>query len=264
MSAYMGLDWSGSGWVGVGLDADGGYDLDLYPSIASAWRAHPDCRLALVDVPIGLTDDARRRCEVVASEYLAPFRHQSIFWTPVRNAVFSPTLETAKRINQRAIGRSVQNQAWRLCPRIREVDDFIALLPDTTVGVLRESHPELCFWALNGARPLIESKHSEAGIEARLSLLADLHELAKPIYEEAVETYIEPPPHARRLSGDAHADVLDALVLAITATMAASGGLSRIPADPQRDARDGYSLDIEMVIPAVARRAEQVSLDELA
>ena len=264
MAAYLGLDWSGTGWMGVGLDADGGYDVDLYPSIASAWRSHPDCRLALVDVPIGLVDDDRRRCEVVAANYLAPDRHQSIFWTPVRAAVISPTLEEAKRLNQRAIGRSVQNQAWRLCPRIREVDDFIALLPDQTVGVLRESHPELCFWALNDARPLTESKHTESGRDRRLELLEARNDLAQSIFTDAVETFIEPPPHARRLGHDGRADVLDALVLAVTATLAASGELSRIPAEPQRDERDGYTLDVEMVLPAVARRAEQVSLTDVA
>lgn len=264
MAAYLGLDWSDNGWLGVGLDTDGGYAIDLYPSVSSAWLDHPDCRLALVDVPIGLSDDERRRCEVVAAEYLAPERHHSIFWTPVREAVFSRTLEDAKRINQRAIGRSVQNQAWRLCPRIREVDDFIAMLPEETVGVLRESHPELCFWAMNGARPLLTSKHTDAGIEDRLALLSERHDLTEAIYEDAVETFIEPPPHARRLSHDSQADVLDALVLAITATLTASGELSRIPADPQRDDRGAYSLAIEMVMPAVARRAEQVSLDDVS
>lgn len=264
MAAYLGLDWSDNGWLGVGLDTDGGYDVDLYPSVSSAWVDHPDCRLALIDVPIGLTDDERRQCEVVAASYLTPDRHHSIFWTPVREAVFSRTLEDAKRINQRAIGRSVQNQAWRLCPRIREVDDFIALHPDETVGVLRESHPELCFWALNNARPLSTSKHTEAGIEDRLELLSERHDLAASIFDDAVETFIEPPPHARRLGRDSKADVIDALVLAITATLAASGELSRIPAEPQRDVRGDYSLAIEMVMPAVARRAEQVSLSDVS
>lgn len=264
MAAYLGLDWSDNGWLGVGLDTDGGYDIDLYPSVSSAWFDHPDCRLALIDVPIGLTDDERRRCEEVAADYLAPERHHSIFWTPVREAVFSRTLEEAKRINQRAIGRSVQNQAWRLCPRIREVDDFIAMHPAETVGVLRESHPELCFWALNNARPLASSKHADAGVENRLELLSERHGMAESIFDDAVETFIEPPPHARRLSSDGRADVLDALVLAVTATLAAEGELSRIPADPQRDDRGEYTLAIEMVTPAVARRAEQVSLDDVA
>lgn len=263
MAAYLGLDWSDSGWVGVGLDTDGGYEVDVYPSIASAWHAHRDCRLALVDAPIGLVDDGRRRCEEVAAGYLAPDRHHSIFWTPVREAVFARTLEAAKRINQRATGHSVQNQAWRQCPRIRELDDFIALLPDETVGVVRESHPEVCFWAMNGARPLTASKHEDDGIEARLELLDGAHDLAMAIYEDAVETFIDPPPHARRLGGDGRADVVDALALAVTATRHAAGELSRIPADPQRDDRGAYSLAVEMVLPAVPRRVEQVSLDDV-
>lgn len=263
MASYLGLDWTDSGWLGVGLNDDGGYDVDLYPSILSAWRDHPDRRRALVDVPIGLCDDERRRCEVIAAGYLAPDRHQSIFWTPVREAVYSRTLEEAKRVNQRAIGRSVQNQAWRLCPRIREVDDLIGFVPDGTVGTLRESHPELCFWAYNDAKPLPASKHTEAGIEARLALLRDRHRLADAIFADAVETFIEPPPHARRLGGDGRADVVDAIALAVTAAGSA-GRLSRIPASPQVDERDGYRLDVEMVLPAVARRAEQVSLEDVA
>ncbi len=262
MAAYLGLDWTGDGWLGIALDADGGYEVDLYPAIASAWRAHRDARRILVDVPIGLTDDERRQCEVVAATYLAPHRHHSIFWTPVREAVYSRTLEAAKRINQRATGHSVQNQAWRLCPRIREVDDLIALWPDQTVSVLRESHPEVCFWAFNGAKPLTSSKHTAAGRETRLSLLRDELDDAVSIYDDTVETFIEPPPHARRLGGDARADVLDALALAATAARP-EDALSRIPARPQRDEREGYALDVEMVIPAVERRAEQVSLADV-
>ena len=262
MAAYLGLDWTEHGWLGVGLHEDGGYNVDVYPSISSAWVANPDSRRALVDVPIGLTDTERRRCEEVAIGYLAPERHHSIFWTPVRDAVFSRTLAEAKRINQRAIGQSVQTQAWRLCPRIREVDDFIALLPDETSGTLRESHPELCFWAFNEARPLEHSKHDEAGIEQRLSLLTARHELATQIYKDAIETFIDPPPYARRLGRNGRADVLDALALAVTAA-SSDRKLRRIPAKPQRDQRAGYTLDIEMVMPAVARRPEQVSLDEV-
>lgn len=263
MAAYLGLDWTEHGWLGVALFEDGGYDVDVFPSVSSAWVAHPDCRRALVDVPIGLTDDERRRCEEVAIKYLAPERHHSLFWTPVREAVFSRTLAAAKRINQRAIGQSVQTQAWHLCPRIREVDDFISLFPDEAPGRLRESHPELCFWAFNEARPLETSKHEDEGIEHRLSLLADHHELAEQIFEDAVETFIDPPPYARRLGRDGRADVLDALALAITAA-SSDRKLRRIPAKPQRDARADYTLDIEMVMPAVARRPEQVSLDEVA
>lgn len=263
MAAYLGLDWTDNGWLGVALAEEGGYDVDLYPSVASAWLDHGEARRVLIDVPIGLVDDDRRRCEVVAARYLAPERHQSIFWTPVREAVFSRTLEAAKRINRRAIGQSVQNQAWRLCPRIREVDDFIALLPDATVGSLRESHPEVCFWAFNDGRPLADSKHTEAGLERRLELVEAQHALAGEIFADAVETFIEPPPHARRLSTDGRADVLDALALAITAATS-TRQLRRIPANPQRDEREGYTLDVEMVIPAVPRRAEQVSLDAVA
>lgn len=263
MAAYVGLDWTENGWLGVGLNDDGGYDVDLYPAIASAWAAHPDCRRMLVDVPIGLVDAERRQCEIVAARYLSPQRHQSVFWTPVREAVFARTLEEAKRINQRAIGRSVQNQAWHLAPRIREVDDFIGLHPDAAPGTIRESHPELVFWAFNDAKPLFESKHAEEGIERRLALLAEQHELAEAIFTDAVETFIDPPVHARRLGREGRADIVDALALAIAAALS-TRRLSRIPADPQRDVRDDYSLPVEMVLPAVARRAEQVSLDAIA
>lgn len=262
MAAYLGLDWTDGGWVGVALDDGGGYDVDVYPAISSAWTAHSDARRILIDVPIGLTDEDRRQCEVIASRYLAPHRHHSIFWTPVRAAVFSPTLAEAKRVNQRAIGRSVQTQAWRLCPRIREVDDFLALFADSAPSVVYESHPELCFWALNDAKPVRTSKHTEAGREDRLALLASEEPLSRRIYEDACETFIDPPPHARRLGTGGRADVLDALALAITAAMG-GGHTDRIPYRPQIDQRDGYELPIEMVYPAVARRAEQVPLDSL-
>jgi len=79
---------------------------------------------------------------------------------------------------------------------------------------LAETHPELCFYALNGHTPLPEPKTTAAGVEHRTALLADEHPAAASIVEDAGTRYTSPryAPSVRGVD-----DVIDALVAAITA-----------------------------------------------
>src|SRR5262249_35812151 len=56
--------------------------------------------------------------------------------------------------------------------KIREVD--AVLQSDRSLdGRVREAHPELAFWRLNGARPLASPKKTEAGLALRRRLLIE-------------------------------------------------------------------------------------------
>lgn len=247
MASAIGLDWAGSGWIGVHLREDGPDEVDFFPTVLGAWHAFDRGSRILVDVPIGLPSDGKRACDEAAAEYLSPDRRSSVFWTPCRAAVYARTLEAAKDA-QEGLGYSVSNQAWAIAPRIRELDEFFAVFPNA-LGTVRESHPEVCFAALNGGTPLEHAKSSEEGVAQRLGLLEECDPALPALYEDAVETFIDPPPHARRLSHDAHHDVLDAAVLAWTALREKSD-LRTLPEDPPRDEGAGESLPMEIVYPA--------------
>jgi predicted RNase H-like nuclease len=183
MAKYVGLDWAGRGWFGVVLDDADGWETAVFPTVWSCWKYHSDADRILVDVPIGLPGGARRDCDVEARAKLGR-RGGSVFYAPVREAVHEDTLAEAKATNEAAADFSVQNQAWSIVPRIRAVDEFLDMYPSAR-DRLAETHPELCFYALNGHTPLPEPKVTAAGVEHRTALLADEHPAAASIVEDA-------------------------------------------------------------------------------
>lgn len=131
-------------------------------------RDGPPRRLVPLRRAKGLPSDSRRACDVEAKEKLGA--HQSsVFYTPVRAAVYKQNLEDAKAINEEA-GYSIQNRAWSIVPRIRDVDEFLDSYPNAQ-DRLFETHPEVCFTGLNGGEPPNHSKQTNRGLQERLSLL---------------------------------------------------------------------------------------------
>lgn len=253
MAKYVGVDWASKGWFGVVLRDDDTWETDHFPTIWSLWKRHSDASRILVDIPIGLPADGRRACDVEARQKLGR-QGRSVFYTPIRRAVYQHNLDDAKEINEKA-GYSIQNQAWSVVPRIREVDEFLDMNPGGR-DRLYETHPELCFYSLNG-RETVPSKKTEAGIERRKALVADEHPDAMTIYEEARKKYLT-PGYASFLS--AEDDILDALVAAVTAQRPMAE-LSRLPVDtdPPLDER---GLPMQMVYPSDINQTRLSTLTE--
>lgn len=251
MTKYVGLDWASKGWFGVVLTDSGDWTTDLFPSIWSAWKYHSDASRILVDAPIGLPKDAKRACDVKAKEMLT-HRQRSVFYTPIRDAVYEQNLDEAKAANEAQAGFSIQNQAWSLVPRIREVDEFLDMYPSARDRVV-ETHPEVCFCALNGRNALAEPKHSEEGIRRRKALLADEHSEAMAIYERSVDRYLS-PSYAPMVSGAD--DILDALVAAVTAQRDPKECLT-LPEAPPADER---GLPMQIVYPSETEQARLSTL----
>lgn len=263
MTTVAGVDWAGTGWFAVVLDADAldvvrGNDADalhgdtdagaeaaldaatdVYPSLLNVVH-ETGADAVLVDVPVGLPAEEPRACDAAAREAVGPERAGSVFPTPCRAAVYAPTYEAAKAENEAALGRSVTVQAWNIVPCIREADALLDAVPAARDAV-REAHPEVCLRALAG-EPLAHPKTTDEGVAERLSALenvgagpsaADADAGLPALYETLVERFVTgPEPHARRLPADAADDVLDALALAATAVVGPSG-----------DARSGTSDD---------------------
>jgi predicted RNase H-like nuclease len=120
---------------------------------------------------------------------------------------------------------------------------------------LFETHPEVCFYALNGRNALTESKKTEKGINRRKALLADEHSEAMTIYEESVDRYTT-PDYAPMVSG--RDDILDALVAAVTARRP-SEKLATLP--EEEPPRDDRGLPMQMVYPTDVEQTRLSSLD---
>jgi len=253
MAKYVGLDWASKGWLGVVLRDGGPWETEHFPTIWSLWKRHSDAARIFVDVPVGLPADDRRACDVEARRKLGQ-QGRSVFYTPLREAVYEQNLEDAKERNEVA-GYSIQNQGWGIVPRIREVDEFLDMNPGAR-DRLFETHPELCFHSLNGGET-VPPKRTEPGIRRRKTLLADEHPEAMEIYERACELYLT-PEYASFLN--AKDDVLDALVAAVTARRPMDE-LDRLPEgdEPPRDAR---GLPMQMVYPGDMNQTRLTSLGQ--
>lgn len=201
----------------------------------------------LVDIPIGLPGEAASRdCDTEARKLLGR-RASSVFPAPCRAALEAESYEAACEVNERYTGRRLSLQCWNIVPKIREVDALLRA-PGRARLRLRESHPELCFAALNGGRPMSSGKKSEAGFEERLAVLSKRWRPAGLAVEQALAAY--------KRSDVGRDDVLDAMVLAVTASLPA-GRRKSLPARPRRDEKGLRMEMVRAVLPGDRRRQSQ-------
>jgi predicted RNase H-like nuclease len=123
--------------------------------------------IVAVDVPIGLLERGARDCDVQARRLLGP-RRSSVFTAPLRPLLAATSQAEASQIRYRLEGKGVSIQASAIVPKIQEVDRLLRGNPNLR-EIIREVHPELCFFYLNGERPMSEAKKKPAGRTERVS-----------------------------------------------------------------------------------------------
>lgn len=232
---FIGVDGCPGGWFWVGLNASGRHDFDIAKDTQALAAVAQDARLMLIDIPIGLHDEgtAGRSCDIEARRRLGPPRASSVFPAPTRAAVYADSYPEACEANWRICGKRLSRQAWGICKKIRSIDELLRTRPDLR-PIIRETHPEVCFWSLNGKRPMSENKKRAAGQAARMHVLSQVFPDAESIVEEARKH------HPR--SEVASDDIIDALAAAVTAKLG-YGRLRTLPAEPERDA---FGLPMEI------------------
>jgi predicted RNase H-like nuclease len=141
--AVLGVDgWRGA-WVAARLDGRSVTLLAL--SDVAAVLAVPDVDLVAIDMPIGLSDDGPRACDVQARRLLGR-AGSAVFPAPLRCVLDCADYAEACAVSRRASGKALSVQAWNLVPAIRALDDALGDVPADRV---REVHPELAFRALD-------------------------------------------------------------------------------------------------------------------
>lgn len=236
---FVGVDGCPCGWFSVGLSQDGRYDVGMFVAFADLLDRYAGSQLILVDMPIGLPGGAEERPSDPEARRLIRPHGPRVFRAPTREAleylVDNPGNKNGVRAVQRRItGRSLSEQAIAIMPKIAEID---SLLPREADPQIREVHPEICFWALNGERPVVPSKHSEEGIEERLSVLERVEPRAKEIFNAGRAKF----PQSAVAKDD---DIVDALAVAVTARGGRRDVFHTLPQNPPLDAR---GLRMEMV-----------------
>lgn len=216
------------------------------------------CDLMLVDIPIGLPDEhARqsvfRKCDREARKKLGS-RQQSVFPVPVRSVLENRQVVGAKSWKEARAHLAEQHpvpddekgrltaQSFAILRKIREADDLLST-SDRAANTVRETHPEVCFWAFGRKKPepMEFSKAHGVGFLERVHLLEQCRSGAKDAILAACRTH-------RTVGSD---DIVDAMVCALTAT---AHELETLPSEPQKDSR-GLTMEIVYASRDAVRKA---------
>jgi predicted RNase H-like nuclease len=185
-----------------------------------------------IDIPIGLPEAGPRAVDLEARRLLGPIRASSVFPAPVRATLGAESWERACALSEAACGKRLSKQTFAILERIRDVDT--ALRADAALRTrVREIHPELCFFHMNGQVPVVPPKRTPEGFRIRRDLV-----------EGHFGPVFEPLRRAVPSSAAADDDILDAVAALWTAERIVEGRAITIPAHPPRDQ---HGLAMQMV-----------------
>ena len=212
----LGADVCSHGWVGVATGPGGSevYFGRTIRELLAESEADGKISVVAIDIPIGLPDNGRRRADELARKAVGD-RWQSVFMTPVRDALLARDHATAVVVNQRLAGQGVSRQAYGLRSKIFEVEAWIRQCGHTVL----EAHPEVCFATMAG-HPLPTRKKTWAGAEQRRKL----------IDENGIHLNSDLGRAGEMAAVD---DVLDAAATAWTAGRRLTGKARCLPAKPE-------------------------------
>ncbi|MGH7666559.1 MAG: DUF429 domain-containing protein [Candidatus Dormibacteria bacterium] len=165
----IGADGCPGGWM-VALElTDRSLSLERWstPRLAAASRSR-SVAVAVLDIPIGLTAEGPRACDLAARRSLGRPRGSSVFPAPLRPMLSADSYQEAQRVRRGIDGRGCSRQAFGIQARVAEVD---RLIRGRHGHKFHEGHPELAFQALSGGATDLASKHTREGRLARWQLL---------------------------------------------------------------------------------------------
>jgi predicted RNase H-like nuclease len=227
-----GADGCHAGWLAAFVRAAGGeVRVTVLPRFADVLAAPEAPVIIAVDIPIGLPERVGHggRAAENAIRPLLGARQSSVFSVPSRTAMAAEDYREACGIALATSDppRKISKQLYMIAPKIREVDACLRA-DRSAVARVREVHPELAFWRLNGQCALDEPKKVkgrcyEPGLLLRRRLLTEAG------FPAAVVNGAPP-------KGAAADDLLDALACAAIARRIHAGLARPFPDPPERDA----------------------------
>ena len=220
----VGIDWMKPYWLAAEI-CGSEISIRKLSNIAEINNYYRSADAVLIDIPVGLPENAEEnaaRPDREARDYLPTGRKPSIFPVPCRQAINMENYAEASNENERVLGKKLTSQSHAFSKMIRQVDEFLAE-NKCWQNCLVESHPEVAFQLLNGGKGLNHSKHTEEGVQERITILQQYG--VDPIF---LFTEFTPKQYE---------DVLDALILAVSAKLGCKNGFQTIPANPSCDSR---------------------------
>ena len=205
MNVVHGVDGCRRGWIRVSLDlSNKKLSAKVFETTEALFKDGP-VPITGIDIPIGLPDAAKRKCDHLARKLLKK-RRSSVFPVPMR-AALDPELsyEAACDANKKQINKKLSKQTYAIIPKIYEVDELLRNSADP-LGRVYEVHPEVSFYYWNGKKPMQHSKRCGFGFLERYKL----------VEEEFPGAALKIRKEHKR-SDVADDDILDAIAVAWTA-----------------------------------------------
>jgi predicted RNase H-like nuclease len=229
---HFGVDGCKGGWFYVCLE-NGGISHGCAPNISAILAEATAADNVFIDIPIGLLEAGpdSRLCDAEARRLLGP-RASSVFNAPIRGVLDQQSYAEANAFSRELTGKGLSKQTWNICAKINEVDSVLRT-DGKARKILREAHPELCFYGLAGGKPMRHNKKTEEGFGERLMLL----ERHLPTAGRFVAAVLACYPRSQV----ARDDIVDATVCALTASM--SRHWHSVPVNARRDA-EGLAMEI--------------------
>jgi len=232
---FLGVDGCKIGWFVIAINSDGKtWEVRDFRSIRELWERYKNAALILIDIPIGLRDKgpAERKCDLEARRLLGQ-RKYSVFRVPCRAAVHASTREE-RDINESYTGKRLSKQVINIIPKIRQVDELICRVK-TAKYIIKEIHPELCFWGINGGNPMKHRKKTDKGFRERIEVLQAVYDQTEAVVKYSLKKY-----RRRHVARD---DIADALVAAVTGVL----GKGKGEFIPQNGEYDSNGLPMRML-----------------
>jgi predicted RNase H-like nuclease len=235
MNTVVGVDGCKLGWFYFRRIGDT-ITHGVATSLETLIETLPTQSRIFIDIPIGLLDSGHegRECDKAARKMLGSKRASSVFPAPYRPVLSAKTYQDAKHRSLIASGKMLSQQAFAITSKIREIDDFLSANINAR-KIVREIHPELCFWGLNQRQAMTNPKKTEAGFEERIQVLEQLMPNVRSIITKPMKDYLR-----KEVSRD---DILDALVGLIVGCTS-DDALQTVPIKP---VKDSFGLPMEMV-----------------
>jgi len=220
-----GIDGCKAGWILVSFDSDS-EEYRILRDNESLLDAFQEFDRIFIDIPIGLEDETyTRECDQLLRKKLGSEYAASVFSPPIRHALDAPSYVEANMQSYDYTEKKLSLQAWNITPKIKVVDRFLTEKPELQEGIF-ESHPELLFMNLNGGM-IYQKKKTKKGLRHRLDLIKNHEEIAADFFRDIKEEF--------RRNEVEEDDIVDAMVLALTAKQSRSEDLKSLPEDPPVD-----------------------------
>ncbi|MGF1668928.1 MAG: DUF429 domain-containing protein [Balneolaceae bacterium] len=223
-----GIDGCKAGWLLITFEQDS-EEYKMIRDDESLHAAFHEFDRILIDMPIGLEDESyTRQCDELLRKKLGPEYGSSVFNPPIRHALQSPSYVEANMQSFDYTEKKLSLQAWNITPKIRVLDRMLTDEPELREKVL-ESHPELLFMNLNGGM-IYQNKKIKKGLRHRLDLITNHEKIAADFFRDIKEEF--------RRNEVEEDDIVDAMVLALTAKQSIEKGIKTLPDNPPADSKN--------------------------